>query len=122
MRFSSDPTEHNQIRSCEPGAIHLRDQALHDHVIISASQIITDWRPPPVDALSIADFEPALALRPEILLFGTGSRQSFPDIAVMTEIMRMGVAIEVMKTAAACRTFNVLINEKRAAVAALLIE
>ncbi len=122
MRFSSDPTEQNQIRACEPGAIHLRDTVLRDHVIISATELITDWQPAAIESLSIADFEPALALQPEILLLGTGARQTFPDIAVLTEIMRMGVAIEVMQTVAACRTFNVLINERRAAVAALLVD
>ena len=123
MRFSSDSNEEkNQIRACEPGAVHLRDQTLHNHLIISATEIITDWGPPAIDALSIDDFEPALAMKPEILLFGTGARQVFPDIALLTEIMRKGIAIEVMETVAACRTFNVLINERRAAVAALLVE
>ena len=122
MRFSSDPTDKNQIRACEPGAIHLQNQTLSSHVIISAEEIITDWNPSAIEALSIDDFAPALALNPEILLFGTGNRQVFPDIAVLTEIMRAGIAIEVMETVAACRTFNVLINERRSAVAALLVE
>ena len=122
MRFSSDPTDKNQIRACEPGAIHLHNQTLTSHTIISAAEIITEWNPPAIDALSIDDFAPALALNPEILLFGTGNRQVFPDIALLTEIMRAGIAIEVMETIAACRTFNVLINERRSVVAALLVD
>jgi len=122
MRFSSDPTDKNQIRACEPGAIHLQDRTLNSHVIISAEELITDWNPPAIKALSIDDFAPALELKPEILLFGTGNRQVFPDIALLTEIMRAGIAIEIMETIAACRTFNVLINERRSVVAALLID
>jgi len=121
MRFSSDPTQNNHIRACEPGAIHLHDQIVNTNVIISANEIIADWRPPPIAQLSINDFEQALALNPEVILFGTGMRQTFPDIALLTDIMRAGVAIEVMDTVAACRTFNVLIGEHRAAVAALLV-
>ncbi len=122
MRFSSDPTEKNQIRSCAPGVVYLRDTSLHDHFIISAERIIADWNPPAIEALSLNDFAPALELQPDVILFGTGATQRFPDIALLTDIMRSGVAIEVMTTVAACRTFNVLINEQRAAVAALLVE
>ena len=64
----------------------------------------------------------ALDLKPEILLFGTGNQQQFPDIGVLTDIMRAGTAIEVMQTEAACRTFNVLISENRSVVAALLVD
>jgi uncharacterized protein len=122
MRFSSDPTEKNHIRSCEPGAVQVGDTKLQSHFIISADEIITDWNPPEIETLSINDFQPALDLKPDVILFGTGARQLFPHIALLTEIMRSGVAIEVMETVAACRTFNVLINEKRAAVAALLVD
>ena len=78
-------------------------------------------QPAPLAELSIADFEAAIELQPDVILFGTGTAQRFPDIALLTAIMQQGVAIEVMETHAACRTFNVLINEHRAAVAALLV-
>jgi len=120
MRFSSDPTEQNHIRAYEPGAIHLRDRTLTSNIIISADQLIEDWQPAPLKEMSIADFSAAIELRPDVILFGTGRQQRFPDIALLTEIMQQGIAIEVMETHAACSTFNVLINEHRSAVAALL--
>jgi uncharacterized protein len=122
MKFTADTTSGNVIRSYSPGEISLRDTVFTSHVIISQEQIISDWNPPAVDQLSIADFAPALELKPDIILFGTGLQQRFPDISLLTEIMRSGVAIEVMDTTAACRTFNVLIGEYRPVVAALLIE
>jgi uncharacterized protein len=122
MRFSSDPTEKNHIRWCEPGAVHVGDRKLESHFIISADEIFSDWNPPAIEALSINDFQLALDLKPDVILFGTGTLQRFPHIAVLTDIMRSGVAIEVMDTVAACRTFTVLISEKRAVVAALLVE
>lgn len=122
MKFTADTASGNVIRSYSPGEISLRDTVFTSHVIISQDQIISDWNPPAVDQLSIADFAPALELKPDIILFGTGLQQHFPDISLLTEIMRSGVAIEVMDTTAACRTFNVLIGEYRPVVAALLIE
>jgi len=122
MKFTADTASGNVIRSHSPGEISLRDTVFTSHVIISQDQIISDWNPPAVDQLSIADFAPALELKPDIILFGTGLQQRFPDISLLTEIMRSGVAIEVMDTTAACRTFNVLLGEYRPVVAALLIE
>jgi uncharacterized protein len=121
MKLTADSGSGNVIRSYSPGEIHLRNEVICSNVIISRQDLITDWQPPAIKDLSIADFQPALALKPDVILFGTGVNQQFPDISLLTEIMRTGVAIEVMVTPAACRTFNVLISEQRAVVAALLV-
>jgi uncharacterized protein len=122
MKFTADSGPGNVIRSYTPGEIHLRDEVITTNVVISHDRIIADWSPPPVSQLSIADFAPAMDLKPDIILFGTGIKQQFPNMSVLTDIMRSGVAIEVMETNAACRIFNVLIGEYRAVVAALLVE
>jgi len=121
MKFTTDKVPGNFIRFYQPGEIHLRNQILTSHAIIGADSLITDWQPAEIDVLSIADFQAALDQKPEILLFGTGTTQQFPDIRLLTEIMQAGTAIEVMQTEAACRTFNVLIGENRSVIAALLI-
>ncbi|HJP03696.1 MAG: hypothetical protein CL799_10230 [Chromatiales bacterium] len=121
MKFTADSADGNVIRSYSPGEIRLRDKIIGTDAIISRDQVIADWNPPAIAKISLEDFSPALELNPDIILFGTGINQHFPDISVLTEIMRRGVAIEVMETHAACRTFNVLISEHRAAVAALLV-
>lgn len=121
MKLSAESGSGNVIRSFRPGELRLVEQTFKSHVILSASEIIQDWKPAAFPVLSIADFEPAIALGPEIILFGTGKQQKFPDNALMIEIMRQGIAFEVMDTAAACRTFNVLISEFREVVAALLV-
>ena len=121
MKLSKESGSGNVIRSFRPGELCLVEQAFKCHVILSASDIIKNWKPAAFPALSIADFKPAIALDPEIILFGTGIKQQFPDHALVTEIMRRGIAFEVMDTAAACRTFNVLVSEHREVVAALLV-
>ena len=122
MKLSAESGSGNVIRSFKPGELRLTEQTFDVHVILSANKIIPDWKPAAFSELSIADFEPAIALDPEIILFGTGEQQRFPDNSLMTEIMRQGIAFEVMDTAAACRTFNVLVSEFREVVAALLVQ
>ena len=112
----------NTIRSFSRGLLTINNEDVECNVIVSADRIIKDWAPPSVSELSIADLEPVLALDPEVILLGTGETQAFPDGRLMTQIMRRGVGVEIMTTAAACRTYNVLMAEQRRVVAALLID
>ena len=70
-----------------------------------------DW---PVDQFA--------ALSPELVIFGSGSRLRFVPAALLRPLYERRIGVETMDTAAACRTYNVLINEGRAVVAALLFE
>jgi len=108
------------IQSWSPGALRVNDAVVTNHCFVHGRSVY-EWQPNAIEALTPADFSGALALHPEIILFGTGNNQQFPGIELVTHIMQQGIAFEVMDTAAACRTFNVLNGESRAVVAALLV-
>ena len=59
--------------------------------------------------------------KPEVVLLGTGARLRFPPAAVLAPLTRAGIGVEVMDTAAACRTYNILAGDGRRVVAALLM-
>ena len=59
---------------------------------------------------------------PELILIGTGNRQQFVPPAVLQPLLDAGIGIECMDTRAAARTYNVLMNENRMVVAALLVD
>jgi uncharacterized protein len=109
------------IRACEPGMIRIGLQQFRRSLIVSPAQVLPDWRPRQADDLLRDDFDPVLALEPDILLLGTGDRLRFPSPALTADLLRSGIGVEVMDTAAACRTFNVLLSEQRRVVAALLL-
>jgi uncharacterized protein len=56
----------------------------------------------------------------DFLLFGAGAKLVFPSPAFRAEIEKRGLGLEIMDTAAACRTYNILIADGRQFVAALL--
>ena len=56
------------------------------------------------------------------MIFGSGSRIRFVKPALMRPLIDARIGIETMDTAAACRTYNVLLSEAREVVAALLFE
>ena len=93
------------------------------------SSVIVPWQGSvqawPVDdfsALSEAHFELLAALGPELVIFGSGSRIRFPKPAWLGPLMARRIGIETMDTAAASRTYNVLLAEGRTVVVALLFE
>lgn len=56
----------------------------------------------------------------EFLLVGTGTSPAALPAAVSAALRAAGIAVEVMDTGAACRTFNVLLAEDRRLAAALI--
>ena len=56
----------------------------------------------------------------DFVLLGTGERQIFPDPALSALFDEAGLGLEVMDTGAACRTYNLMLEEKRAVMAALI--
>ena len=58
---------------------------------------------------------------PEVLLIGTGQRQRFPTPAVLLALQGAGIGTEVMDSAAAARTYNLLAGEGRRVVAGFIL-
>ncbi len=50
---------------------------------------------------------------PEIILIGTGLTQQFLHPRITAFLSQKGIGVEVMATAPACRTFNILQSENR---------
>lgn len=101
--------------------IQVGEHLLDASFIVSAGELLRRWPVTDPAALDLAALAPALALEPEILVLGTGARIHFPAGALFAELAAQGIGLEVMDTAAACRTYNVLAGEERAVVAAIIL-
>ncbi|MCP4925944.1 MAG: hypothetical protein GY916_08375 [Gammaproteobacteria bacterium] len=121
MQLDREQSGGNIIRSFSAGELHINDAVFTNHVIVSTDTIIENWSPQGIMNLSLADFSEVLSGAPEVIVFGTGITQTFPPGALVTDILRQGIGFEIMDTAAACRTFNVLTTERRNVIAALLV-
>ncbi len=84
--------------------------------------MLTDWPPAQLDALRPEHLEAIFDLEPEVVLLGTGERQRFPPADIRAAFAARRVGLEVMDLGAACRTYNILVQEERRAVAALFLE
>lgn len=111
----------NRITSYQTGSVTINAELIQTSVIVSADTIMRDWGLEQAGDLDSAWLEPVIALKPDVILVGTGSHTVFPERSVMLDLYRAGIGIEVMDTAAACRSFNILVDEGRNVVAALLM-
>jgi uncharacterized protein len=121
MKLTVDaPRSANIIRAYTPAGFRIGQRECAGSVIVSAGTLIENWPPRDIAELEVADLESAFALEPEVLLIGTGARQVFPRREVLAALHQSKIGFEVMNTGAACRTYNVMLAEGRAVVAALL--
>jgi uncharacterized protein len=111
----------NLIRAYSAAEIRVGEQSLHASCIITADKLITEWEPRSYAELALPHLETILALNPELVLLGTGAAQRFPAAAIRSAFMARGVGLEVMDLGAACRTYNILVQEERRVAAALFL-
>ncbi len=110
------------IRSYGDGQITLNDnRRITTSLILTTDQVRDDWRPQTFEDLRREDFVPFTELAPQVAILGTGARQRFPSRDIMRHFAVNGLSLDVMDTAAACRTFNVLVGEGRRVVMGLLM-
>ncbi|HEX5693539.1 MAG TPA: Mth938-like domain-containing protein [Arenimonas sp.] len=109
------------LRGVSDAGVLVNQETLSRSFLLAPHQIVEDWRPTSAADLLPADMDAVLALQPALVLLGTGPRLVFPSAAVMAALLTRGIGIEVMDSAAAARTFNVLATEGRAVVAAFLV-
>lgn len=62
----------------------------------------------------------AVAGEVDVMLLGTGAEIAHPPAALRHAVEAVGLGLEVMASAAACRTYNVLLAEGRRVGAAML--
>ena len=91
------------------------------NLIVMANQLILDWQAADLASLSTAHFDELIALKPEVVLFGTGEKHQFLHPKVYQNLTAQSIPLECMTTAAACRTYNILMSEDRNVAAVLMV-
>lgn len=111
----------NLIQSCTPTEVRVNEQIIRHSTVLMADHV-AQWPPATLAQVSAEHLRAVLELAPEVILLGTGAEQRFPDAPLLALVQAANVGIEVMSTPAACRTYNVLVQEGRRVAAALILE
>jgi uncharacterized protein len=122
MKFILDDASNGlSIQRYDQGEVTVNGTIYRDSCVVLPERVISEWRPGSFADLTLEDFSFLAELYPEIIILGTGGAQYFPHPSLTAPLMQSQIGLEVMTTAAACRTYNILMSEGRRVAAALFM-
>ncbi|MGH8714404.1 MAG: Mth938-like domain-containing protein [Casimicrobiaceae bacterium] len=121
MKFHLNTPAGNAFSGHGEGFVRIGETEYRGNLLVTPERVIAGWAPGGFESLREADFAALAALGPEIALFGSGAAMRFPHPGLTRALTDARIGLEVMDTAAACRTYNILAAEGRKVAAAILI-
>lgn len=122
MKLHADNAEGvNLIHAYTRTSVSVNGEAHTRSILVPPTGPVIEWPARALEDLSEAHFEAVIEARPEVLILGTGPKLRFAHPGLLRRLMAVRIGVETMDTAAACRTFNILVAEGRQVMAALLI-
>lgn len=122
MKLHADTPEGvNLIHGYTRTSVSVNGEAHTSSILVPPTGPVLPWPVRSLGDLTEAHFEAVVEARPEVLILGTGATLRFAHPGLLRRLMAVRIGVETMDTAAACRTFNILVGEGRQVMAALLI-
>ncbi len=122
MKFSQEysPSE-NIITAYGSGFIEINRQKFEKNLLVFPDRETETWACSSIETADQTSLATIIEYQPELVVLGSGPHFAFPDFELQAWLQANGVGCEMMDSAAACRTYNVLLAEKRKVAAALLL-
>ncbi len=121
MKVTRDHISPLTVRKVTRGELVIGNNTVREHVLLTADQEIRRWEAADVTQLRESDFASVIESSPEIIVLGTGWQSAFAPRELTFALARRGIGFETMDTPAACRTFNILLNDGRRVAAVLMM-
>jgi len=90
-------------------------------LIVTPDQLLLEWSVKTIKDINENSFEAIKSLDIEIILLGTGNTQEHLESRLLEHFSNKNIAIESMSNQSACRTYNILANEERKVLLALML-
>ena len=122
MQLTLENPNHSYVlRGADGQSALVNDRRLTSSFVLSPEALVEDWPVAAVGLLTPELLEPLLALKPDVIVIGSGDRQAFAPAATQAACLQAGVGFEVMSNGAAARTYSVLAGEGRRIVAGFIL-
>lgn len=123
MKIELDITDKDakKIQSYANDSFKVKDTIIASNIVISRDQLIDNWVAEGYSTFATQHLDDIIRWEPEIILLGTGETMAFPDPRMTAYVNSHQIGFEIMDTGAACRSYNVLIDEGRHVVACLFL-
>ena len=114
-------TSRHRITSYSDETVSINETVYQQSLILTADSMLNPWPVSSISDLDTDSLAPIFESQPAVVLLGTGPRQKFPEARIFGLFGERGIGLEVMDNGALCRTFNILVAEDRAVVAAIML-
>ena len=121
IELDSELSTSNKIISYSNGSFRLKDSLLKRNIVISKNCLIENWIVESYHNLATRHLDQIISWQPELIIIGSGSVPSFPNAELIEHTASRNIGLEIMDTGAACRSYNLLIDEGRDVVACLFL-
>ena len=121
MKFHLSTATGNIVTGFGEGWVRVGAQEYRGNLLLTPEAVVSPWAADGFDALNEAHLREMLASSPEVVLLGTGRTMRFPPTPLQRIMIEARVGLEIMDTAAACRTYNILAAEGRRVAAGLIV-
>ena len=122
LKFHAETPLNNSIEASGEGWVQIAGQRHEDSLLLSHEGQVTAWAPRTFEELDAEVFGALASNDLELVVLGTGQKHRFVRPEVFHPLIDRGIGLETMSSAAACRTYNVLISEGRKVLLALIQE
>lgn len=111
------------VRSYAPGVLQLaraeRIEEARSPLLLAPDSGVTALASSSPETLVESDLSAVLTLAPEVVLLGTASGSPLGHGTAKRRLLERGIGLELMTLGAACRTYNLLVQDGRRVVALL---
>jgi uncharacterized protein len=110
----------NMVTAYSETFLEINRQRYEHAIVLWPEGPVLRWQPATFDQISVDSLAGLAEQLPEVVLLGTGAKQRFLHPSISAQLQAKFIGLEAMNTAAACRTYNILVSEGRKVVALLL--
>ncbi|MEY3878585.1 MAG: hypothetical protein RIQ58_453 [Pseudomonadota bacterium] len=111
----------NLITGYDSNWVEVNQERYHSSLIMTPNQLLLEWPVKSIKDIKENSFEAIESLNVEIILLGTGNIQEHLEPRLIEYFSKKNIAIESMNNQSACRTYNILANEERKVLLALML-
>ena len=121
IKLSNVNSSENKIIAYSDNWFKLSNEIIRTNIVISKNRISQDLLTDNYQDFTIQYLDKLILWQPEIILIGSGKILNSPNEEWVNYVNRKNIGFEIMDTGAACRSYNLLIDEGRNVVACLFL-
>lgn len=114
MQINLETPESHTIQAYDNQHLQINSVIYERSVLVSREKIISDLPIKQIHDIQEAHLPMLLELHPELIIIGHSNTGVMLAPHLIASLSQQGIGVECMSVGAACRTYNILLGERRA--------